>query len=184
MKMQTEVQNQQQEFQLKVAELQQKVQDLQTKYSVQSNIDSQRNAKDIALANINNAAKERVALISAGTQIDQYQAQLEHEQNITAIQATQAAEADIRRHGLAVEQAAFQQQAQELQAQAEMEREAARQAQQQQQEMMQQQAAAMQEQPQAQPGMPEVALDQAIQQQAQQPVTPNVEPVKPPQGAI
>ena len=184
MKMQTEVQNQQQEFQLKVAELQQKVQDLQTKYSVQSNIDSQRNAKDIALANINNAAKERVALIGAGTQIDQYQAQLEHEQNITAIQATQAAEADIRRHGLAVEQAAFQQQAQELQAQAEMEREAARQAQQQQQEMMQQQSAAMQQQAQPQPNMPQVALEQAVQQQAQQPVTPNVEPTKPPQGAI
>jgi len=110
-RMQLDNQKQQQEYQVKLAELQQKVQELQAKYQTQSNIDSQQNAKDIALANINNAAKERVAMITAGAQMDQQQAQLEHEQNLSAMEATIAAEQDIRQHGLQVQQQAFEQQA-------------------------------------------------------------------------
>jgi DNA segregation ATPase FtsK/SpoIIIE-like protein len=110
-KMQTELQKAQQDYQLKVAELQQKVQELQTKYQTQTNIDNQRNATDIAMANINNSAKERVAFITAGAQMDQQQAQLEHEQNMSAIEAINASNEDIRQHGLAIEQQNFQQQA-------------------------------------------------------------------------
>jgi len=110
-KMQTELQQAQQDYQLKVAELQQKVAELQTKYQTQTNIDNQRNATDIAMANINNSARERVAYIQAGAQMDQQQAQLEHEQNMSAIEAIDAASADIRQHGLAIEQQNFQQQA-------------------------------------------------------------------------
>jgi hypothetical protein len=117
-KMQLQGQQDQQEYQLKIAELQQKVQELQAKYSTQTNIDNQRNATDIAMANINNAAKERVAQINAGVQMDQQQAQLEHEQNLSAIEAINASDADIRQHGLAVQQATFQQQADQVKQQA------------------------------------------------------------------
>jgi hypothetical protein len=108
-KMQKELQEAQQDYQLRVAELAQKVQELQTKYTVQTDIDSQRNATDIALANINNSSRERTAMIGAGAAMDQQQMQLEHEQNQSAIEAINAAEQDIRQHGLQVEQAQFQQ---------------------------------------------------------------------------
>jgi hypothetical protein len=136
-KMQLDVQRQQQEFQLKVAELQQKVQELQAKYATQSQVDSQQNATTIALANINNAAKERVAQITAGAQMDQQQAMLEHEQNLSAFEATKAAEADVRQHGIAIEQQAFQQQADQVAQQIDAQKQAALQAQQHQQQMMQ-----------------------------------------------
>ena len=119
MKAQMELKKQEQDFDIKIVELQQKVDELMAKYNTQSQIDSQKNAKDIALANINNAAKERVAQISAGVQMDQLQRQLEHEQNQAAIQATRTAETEILKHGIAVEQQAFQQQAQAVQTQLE-----------------------------------------------------------------
>ena len=77
------------------------------------------------MANINNAAKERVAMIQAGAALDQQQAQLEHEQNISAIDAVKAADADIRQHGLAIQQQAFQAQADEVAQQAQAQRDAA-----------------------------------------------------------
>ena len=117
-KMQLETQKDQQAYQIKIAELQQKVQELQAKYSTQTSIDNQRNATDIAMANINNAAKERVAMINAKVALDQQQQQLEHEQNISAIDAINASDADIRQHGLAIQQAAFQQQADQVKQQA------------------------------------------------------------------
>jgi hypothetical protein len=117
-KMQLETQKDQQAYQLKIAELQQKVQELQAKYSTQTNIDNQRNATDIAMANINNAARERVAQINAGVQMDQQQTQLEHEQNLSAIDAINAADADIRQHGLAIQQQTFQHQADQVKQQA------------------------------------------------------------------
>jgi hypothetical protein len=107
-KMQAEMQTQKQKYDLEVAKLQQKVQELTAKYTTQSNIDSQRNATDIALANINNAAKERIASISAGAQFDTLQSQLEHEQNMSAIDAINTAEADIRQHGISIQQQEFQ----------------------------------------------------------------------------
>ncbi len=113
-KMQLEGQRDKQEYEIKVAQLQQKIAELQAKYSTQTDIDNQRNATDIAMANINNAAKERVATITAGAQLDQHQRQLEHEQNMSAIQAIAASDADIRQHGISIEQKAFQQQADQV----------------------------------------------------------------------
>jgi len=121
-RMQLEAQKQEQDYQLKVAELERKVQELQAKYQTQTNIDNQRNATDIAMANINNAARERVALINANVQMDQQQRQLESEQNQSAIQAIDAADQDIRQHGLAVQQQAFQQQSEQVKNQIEMEK--------------------------------------------------------------
>ena len=138
-RMQTDLQKAQQDYQLKVATLEQKVAELQAKYSTQTNIDNQRNATNIAMANINNAAKERVAMITAGAQMDQQQAQLEHEQNMSAMEAIAASEQDIRQHGIAVEQQVFQSQAEEVRKQAEAQRQAAL-AQQQHEQTMQQNA--------------------------------------------
>ena len=152
-KMQLDTQKSQQEYQIKIAELQQKVQELQAKYQTESTIDSQKNAKDIALANINNAAKERVAMISAGAQMDQQQRQLEHEQNLSAMEATIAAENDIRQHGLEVQKQAFEQQSAQVQNQIEAEQAAQQHAQQmiqsdqQHQQQMEQQAAQQAAQP-------------------------------------
>ena len=129
-KMQTEVQRMQQEYQLKVAELQQKVQELMAKYQTQSDIDSQKNSTNIALANINNASRERIASISKGMEMDALQAQLEHEQTMSAIDAINTADDDIRKHGIAIEQQAFQQQAQAVQQALDAENQARLQAQQ------------------------------------------------------
>jgi hypothetical protein len=142
-KMQMETQKDQQAYQLKIAELQQKVQELQAKYSTQTSIDNQRNATDIAMANINNAARERVAQINAGIQMGQKQAQLEHEQNLSAIDAINAADADIRQHGLAIQQQAFQAQADQVAQQVDAQKQAAL-AQQQHQQALEQQSAAPQ----------------------------------------
>jgi len=164
-RMQNDLQKAQQDYQIKVAELQQKVQELTAKYQTQTDIDNQRNATDIAMANINNAAKERVAYIQAGAQLDQQQAQLEHEQNLSAIDAISAADADIRSHGLAIEQQNFQQQADHVKSVIQT----------------QQQAALAQQQHEQQ-------LQQAAMQQMapQEPAAPQqlVSPKTPPQGAI
>ena len=137
-KMQAEMQAQQQDFQVKVAELQAKVQELSVKYDTQTKVDANKNATQIALANINNAADERIASINHGAAFDQMQAQLEHEQNMSAIDAINAADQDIRQHGLTVEQQAFQQQAQQTQAQIEAQHQQALQDQQHQQTLQQQ----------------------------------------------
>jgi hypothetical protein len=125
-----------------VAELQHKVQELQAKYSTQTQLDGQQNATTIALANINNAAKERVAQINAGVQINQQQRMLQHEQDMAAFEATKAAEVDIRQHGINVEQQQFQQQAAQVASQIDAEKQAALAEQQHQQQLMQQQVAA------------------------------------------
>jgi hypothetical protein len=115
-KMQMEGQKQQQEYQLKVAALEQQVQELIAKYDTETKINANKNATDIALANINNAADERIASINHGASFGQMQMQLEHEQNQSAIDAINAADQDIRQHGIQVEQQAFQQQAAQIQA--------------------------------------------------------------------
>jgi len=170
--MQFDAQKTQQQYQLEVAKLQQQVQELQAKYSTQSSIDSQRNATDIALANINNSAKERIAAITSGAQFNIQQQQLDHEQNMSAIEAIQAAENDIRQHGLAVQQQAFEQRAQQVQDAIEMQKAQQQhamemqQAQQQHQQGLQQSAEQhAQQMQQAQ----QAQEQQAAQQQEQQP---------------
>jgi hypothetical protein len=168
MRMQTDTEKAKQDYEIKVAELQQKVAELQAKYSTQTDIDNQRNATDIAMANINNAAKERIAMINANAQIDQQQSQLEYEQNSSAINAIMAADADIRQHGLALEQKVFDAKAAELQKQIESQLAA-------EQEM---QSAQLEQQPVApQPVTPQPAAPQPA---APQPAAPTI----PPTGAI
>jgi hypothetical protein len=121
-KMQLEVQKIEQDSQIKIAELQRKVQELVAKYETQAMLDANKNATQIALANINNAADERIAMINHGAAFDQMQLQLEHEQNLSAIEAINAADQDIRQHGITVEQQALQQQAQQVQADMEHQR--------------------------------------------------------------
>jgi hypothetical protein len=180
--MQAELQTAQQTYQLKVAELQQKVAELQAKYSTQTNIDNQRNATDIAMANINNAAKERVAMITAGVQMDQQQAQLEHEQSMSAIDAIQASDADIRQHGLAIEQQAFQTQAAQVAEQAAHQKETALAQQQHEQQMMQQNAQAQNQA--LQTGLDHTASLEQNDQQHQQALEQQASTPTPPQGAI
>ena len=170
-KMQTEVQKAQQEYQLKIAELQQKVAELQAKYQTQTNIDNQRNATDIAMANINNAARERVAMITAGAQMDQQQMQLEHEQDMSAMEAINAANQDIRQHGLAIEQQNFQQQADMVQQKAQQDAQFQAQAglaNQQHMQQLQQNDQQHQQQLQQNDQQQQGALEQAAQQQPTQ----------------
>ena len=116
-KMQLTMQQDQQNYQLKLAELQQKVAELQTKYHTQTVVDSNKNATNIAMADINNASRERVAMIAAQQQLTADQEAMAHEQNMTALEASQAAQQELRQHGLEIEKHQFEQQAQAVQKQ-------------------------------------------------------------------
>ena len=116
-KMQLQMQQDKQSYQLKVAELQQKVAELQTKYQTQTAIDSNKNSTNIAMADINNASRERVASIQANAGLTADQMAMAHEQNLTALEASHQAQTEIRQHGLEVRQQAFQNQAQQVQQQ-------------------------------------------------------------------
>lgn len=116
-RMQLEMQQDQQDYQLKIAQLQQKVQELQTKYHTQTVVDSNKNATQIAMADINNASRERVATIAAKAQLDSDQLAMAHEQNQTALEASHAAQQELRQHGLEIEKKQFEQQAQAVQQQ-------------------------------------------------------------------
>jgi hypothetical protein len=146
-RMQAEVQKQEQQFKLQVAELQRKVQELQAKYETQSTVDAQRNATNIATAALNNTSRERVAMINAGAQQDVLSQQLDHEQDMSALQALQAAEQDIRQHGIRTEQAVMKEQADMVRSAIETERQAALADQQHQQAMVQQATPQPQPQP-------------------------------------
>lgn len=167
-KMQLETTAQQQDYQIKIAELQQKMQELEAKYKTQSTIDSQRNATNIAMADINNSSRERIAEISANAQLTQSQLQMQHEQDTTAYMTSQEAAGDLRQHGLEIQQQAFVQQAEQAQQQAQQAQQQAQQAHQAQQAQQQQVHEIGQQQ-----------LDQAHQQQMQvnqpQPVPPQGE---------
>jgi hypothetical protein len=115
-KLQFELQKTQQDYQIKVAELQQKMQELQAKYQTQSTIDSQRNATQIAMADINNSSRERIAAISAKAGLTSDQMAMQHEQDLLALEASQEAESDIRQHGLDINQQNFLHQTQMAQA--------------------------------------------------------------------
>ena len=129
-KMQLDMQQDQQTYELKIAELQQKVTELQTKYHTQTVVDANKNATNIAMADINNASRERIATITAKAQLDQDQQAMAHEQNQTALEASHAAQQDIRKHGLEIEQQQFQQQAQQVQSQIESQQQQSQQSQQ------------------------------------------------------
>jgi hypothetical protein len=113
-KMQQSAAKDKQEYELRIAELQQKVAELQTKYQTQTAIDSNKNATNIAMADINNASRERVATINANLALTKDQMALAHEQNLTAMEASNQAQMDIRNHGLEIEQQQFQKQAEQV----------------------------------------------------------------------
>ena len=136
-RMQLEASQDKQDYQLKIAELQQKVAELQTKYQTQTAIDSNKNATQIAMADINNASRERIATIQANAALSSDQLALAHEQNMTAMEASQQADQAIRQHGLEVEQKAFQQQAEQVKQQIAAQQQAQAAAQQHQQQLVQ-----------------------------------------------
>jgi hypothetical protein len=112
-RMQIDTEKSKQDYQLRIAELQRQVAELETKYSTQSDIDSNKNATQIALADINNSSRERVAAIAAQAGLTADQMALVHEQNQTAMQASQAAQKELTQHGLEIERQAFMQQAEQ-----------------------------------------------------------------------
>ena len=111
-RMQLDMQKDQQTYQLEVAKLQQQMADLQAKYQTQSTIDSQRNATQIAMADLNNSSKERIAEITARAELTSDQLLMQHEQDQTALMASHEAQADIREHGIEIDQQNFLHQAQ------------------------------------------------------------------------
>ena len=121
-RMQLEVAKDKQNYELEIAKLQQQVAELQTKYHTQTVVDANKNATNIAMADINNASRERVAMINAQQQLDADQLALAHEQNQTALQASNAAQQELMNHGLEIEKRAFEQQAQQVQADLEHQR--------------------------------------------------------------
>jgi len=182
-RMQIENQKDQQEYQLKIAELQQKVQELQTKYHTQTSIDANKNATQIAMADINNASRERVAAISANAQLSADQMAMAHEQNQTAMEASHAAQQDIRQHGLEIEQQVFQQQAQQVQSQISAQQQEAQAQQAAQQQSAQAEQAAQQQAQQT--GLEHAATLQQNDQQHQQTLEQQAaQPPTPPTGAI
>ena len=104
------------QYELDIADLQRQVAELTAKYDTQTKIDASKNATQIALADINNASRERVATINADMELSREQMLAMHEQGQTAFEASNAAEQEIRQHGLEIQQQAFQQQAQQAQA--------------------------------------------------------------------
>jgi hypothetical protein len=124
-RMQMESQRDKQDYELKIAQLQQKVAELQTKYHTQTVVDSNKNATNIAMADINNSSRERVAYINAQQQLTSEQQAMAHEQNQTALEASNAAQQEIRQHGLEIERKQFEQQAQAVQSQIEAQQQAA-----------------------------------------------------------
>lgn len=159
-KMQLEMQKDKQEYDFRVADLQRMVAELKAKYETQTAIDANRTATQIAMADINNASRERIANLQANVGLTSDQMALAHEQNMTAMEASHQAQADIRQHGISVEQQAFQHQADQAKAQIQAQQDAQLSDQQhqqtlvQQQQGAQQQAALQQQQQQAQPQQP------------------------------
>ena len=107
------------QYELDIADLQRQVAELTAKYDTQTKIDASKNATQIALADLNNASRERVATINADMELSREQMLAMHEQGQTAFEASNAAEQEIRNHGLQITQQAFQQQAAQQQAEIE-----------------------------------------------------------------
>lgn len=99
-KLQLEAQRLQGEFADKVRDMEAKLAEVQAKLGLEKELSNIDNAVKIAIANINNASKERVASITAQQQLDATQMQNQHAQELTALEAEAQAHADLRQHGL------------------------------------------------------------------------------------
>jgi hypothetical protein len=105
------------EYELDIANLQRQVAELKAKYETQARIDANKSATQIALADINNSSRERIAQIAADMGLTQDQLSMMHEHDLTALEATNAAEQDLRQHGLEVERNQMADQAAQVQQQ-------------------------------------------------------------------
>ncbi len=123
-KMALQTQKDKMDYELSIADLQRQVAELQAKYETQTSIDASKNATQVALAEINNSSRERVAMINAEMALSSEQMAMMHEQTQTALEATNSAEQEIRQHGLQVQQQMMQQEAAQTQALIEAENQA------------------------------------------------------------
>lgn len=108
-KMQLEREKMQMEMQDKIRDMQAAVQELQAKLGLEQQLKSQDNAIKVAMADLNNSSKERIAEISAKQQLTATEMQQQHAQNQTALEAETQAYADLRAHGIQQAQAEQQQ---------------------------------------------------------------------------
>ena len=99
-KLQLEAQRLQGEFADKVRDMQAQLAEMQAKLGLEKELANNDNAVKIAVANINNASKERVASITAQQVLNAAQQQNQHAQEMTALEAEVQAHADLRQHGL------------------------------------------------------------------------------------
>jgi hypothetical protein len=104
-KFQLEREKMQAEMADKVRDMQAKVAEIQAKLGLQQQLADQDNAAKVAIADINNASKERVAMIAADQALSAQQVQQQHSQEMTALEAERQAYADLRKHGLDQDQA-------------------------------------------------------------------------------
>jgi hypothetical protein len=109
-KLQLDAATKQAEQQHKLMQLQLQYQELQAKYQASQQDKELEFAKQIALADVNNASRERIEAAKLGAISDDTLIQLQHEQAMTAMQAEQDAQNALRDHSV-------QQQQQEVQAQ-------------------------------------------------------------------
>ena len=158
-KFQLEREKMQAEMADKVRDMEAKLAEIQAKMGLEQQLADQDNAARIAIADINNASKERVATIAAGQQMDQMQQQQAHEQGLLAMEAQQQAYADMQKHDMDQQREA-QQRAHDQTLQA-------------QQQFMQQQQAAQQQQAQQQQQQSQQQHELNLQQQ--QPPAPTQE---------
>ena len=99
-KFQLEREKMQAQMQDKVRDMEAKLAEVMAKLNLDRELQDADNAVKIALADINNASKERVASITANAQLDNLQLAQQHQQNQTALEAEAQAHADLRKHGL------------------------------------------------------------------------------------
>ena len=163
-KMQMEAGQTQQTYQLDMAELKRKLSELQIKYDTQNKLDANRNATQIAVVDMNNSSRERIAEIAAHAAMTSDQLMMQHEQDQTALAGSQAAQQDIRKHGIDVQQQAMDQQQQQQQ---QMQQHAQEQQQQAQQHAQEQQQAQQAQQAQQQQQQAQHAQEQQMAQQQQ-----------------
>lgn len=99
-KFQLEREKMQAEMADKVRDMEAKLAEVVAKLELDKELAAQDNAAKVAIADINNASRERVAMISADQQLSQGQLEQQHAQEMTALEAESQAHADLRKHGL------------------------------------------------------------------------------------
>lgn len=103
-KSQLQAQDAERRYKLEIEKLQSQLDELIAKHDVERDKSFTQTAAQIAIAGMNNAAKERVEDKKLGIQMDQLDMELQHASDMAAIQAAQQADAELRQHGLATQQ--------------------------------------------------------------------------------